>query len=176
MFRIIYAILTGLVAAALLHIIIILALPYASDRDTFSRVLAAGPAQQFSPYNAADDNNPLMRVAVCAFDASLRPVHLLASGDVPFWSLTVHDSNNDEIFSMNDRTAAGGEMDVAIASPAGASAIRRDMPMALENAIIIESALPRGYAVLRTMVPSASFGEKAAAFLSAASCASLQRF
>lgn len=176
MYRVLYAIIVGLAGAALLHIVIVLALPHAGNRDAFSRVLAAGPPQQFNLYRDAEGDNPLMQEIVCAFDASLRPVHLQAAGQVPFWSLTVHNSDNDEIFSMNDRTAAEGVLDVAIATPAGTAAMRRNMPAALDKAIIIETAMPDGYAVLRVLVPAASFRQKAEAFIKSARCSTLQRF
>ena len=38
MFRVVFTILTGVLGAALLHVIIILSLPHFSDRDAYTRV------------------------------------------------------------------------------------------------------------------------------------------
>ena len=49
----------------------------------------------------------------CVFEVGERPVLLMASGSVPFWSFAVYDSSSNEVFSMNDRSAAGGDLATA---------------------------------------------------------------
>jgi uncharacterized membrane protein len=179
MFRIVLAILTGLVGAGLLHLIIILSLPSFSERDAYSRVLGEGAPLRFHPIAGSRDaaglmhDDPFMETAVCAFDLSAQPVRLAAGNGVPFWSLATFDSASNETFSINDRTSAGRALDIIVATPTQATALRKAVPASLMQSIIVETQQPQGYAVLRAMAPKPSFKPMVSRFLASASCASL---
>jgi uncharacterized membrane protein len=127
-----FAILTGLVGAAALHIVIILSLPSFTGLDAYTR--------------------------------------LTASGSVPFWSFVVYDSSSNEVFSMNDRSAAGGDLDAIIASPEQLAQIRKSDPDVISQSVLIAMPRPEGYVVLRALAPTPSHDEAAQAFLNEAEC------
>lgn len=175
MLKILFAAIVGLLGAALLHLVIILALPHFSDHDAFQRIEALGDEDSFHRLDAAKDGgllngDPYMRTAACAFDLGDMPVHLTASGRVPFWSLAIYDKASNEVFSMSDRTSVGGALDVLVASPVQLTGIRKALPAELAQAILVEMAEGQGYAVLRTMAPQASFDDGAGNFLDKAQC------
>ncbi|MDO1581515.1 DUF1254 domain-containing protein [Rhizobium oryzicola] len=176
MLKLILAIITGLVGAALLHLVIILALPYFSDRDAYTKVVAQGEAYRFHVIGNRPDNkglvkdDPFLDVAVCSFDLTERPVRLTTHNGVPFWSLATFDAASNETFSINDRTAAASGLDVIIANPIQATALRKTMPASLMQSILVETRQMQGYAVLRVMAPQASYKPAAAAFLKDATC------
>ena len=176
MLRIVFAVLTGLLGAALLHVIIILSLPHFSDRDAYTRVEDEGDENHFYMLDNKDDDaglsndDPYIRTAVCAFDIEDQPVHLIAAGKVPFWSLSVYDAASNEVFSMSDRTSVGGALDLLLASPLQLTGIRKALPPSLAQSILVEVPRPRGYVVLRAMGPQMSFNDSARSFLSGAGC------
>ena len=171
-----FAILTGLAGAAVLHILIILALPSFTGLDAYTRLASYEAANRFIVFGARPDEmgfsngDPYLRTAACIFDVSERPMHLMASGSVPFWSFAVYDSSSNEVFSMNDRSAAGGDLDAIIASPQQLAAIRKSNPDVISDSVLIEMPRPEGYVVLRALAPSPSFEEPARAFLMEAGC------
>ncbi|MCY1664202.1 DUF1254 domain-containing protein [Rhizobium sp. SL86] len=176
MLKVLLAIVTGLVGAALLHLIIILALPSFSERDAYSKVLGEGQPFRFHALGGRKDatglakEDPFLEVAVCAFDLTEAPVRLSAGSGVPFWSLATFDAASNETFSINDRTSAGGMLDVIVATPVQATALRKAMPSSLMQSIIVETAEPQGYAVLRVLSPQRSFRPMATQFLAEADC------
>ena len=176
MLRLMFAILTGLFGAALLHLVIILALPHYTGRDAATRVLAEGDPNKFYLLSALSDdaglanNDPFVRTAVCSFDLEDGPVRFTAKGNVPFWSIAVYDSASNEVFSMNDRTSVAGALDVLVATPIQLTGLRKSLPAELQPTILVEMARPQGYAVLRTLAPQASFDEAAKSFLADAGC------
>lgn len=171
-----YAIAIGLVGAALLHIVIILSLPSFTGRDAYTRVLTFGETNRFFPLaNAGDtlapiNDDPAIKIAVCAFSVENGPIRLFAEGEVPFWSLAVYDDASNEVFSMNDRTSVTGALDTLVATPIQLIGIRKAVPAELEQSILVEMRGEEGYAVLRTFVPTESRQEAAIAFLAEASC------
>jgi uncharacterized membrane protein len=179
MLKLLLAVLVGLVGAALLHLIIILALPHFTGRDAFTRVVMEGDPDRFHPLDASPDAaglanaDPYIRTAVCPISMDQQPARLMASGDAPFWSLAIFDSASNEIFSMNDHTAVDGVLDVVVASPVQLAAIRKASPPELEQTILVETTQSEGYAILRAMAPRPSFLQAASDFLGGASCAPL---
>lgn len=173
---ILYALLVGLIGAALLHIIIILALPSFTGRDAYTRVQSFGEANRFFALSDRSDgilpanDDPALKSAVCAFSVGTAPVRLFAAGEVPFWSLAVYDSGSNEVFSMSDRTSVGGALDVLVATPVQLIAVRKAVPETLAQSILVEMRGEEGYAVLRTFIPAESRREAARTFLAGAAC------
>lgn len=181
------AVVAGILGAAILHLVIILSLPSFSDQDAYTRVLAEGELHRFhrlsdaAGANAVDtaglrQGDPFLKASVCAYDISDGPVHLGSVNDgAPFWSLGVFDSGSNEVFSINDRTSAGGALDVVIATATQMNALRKAMPQLASQSILVEAPSPQGFVVLRALSPQKSFDEVAAKFLDQASCAPFAR-
>lgn len=173
--------LIGLVGAALLHIVIILALPQFTGKDAYSRVLGLYEMDSFfslthtpGPTGLANED-PFLRVAVCGFSVDGGPARFTARGAVPFWSLSVFDANSNEIFSMNDQTAVNGKLDLVMATPIQLVDLRKTPPDSLAQSILVEMPEEEGYAVLRALAPTDSYEETARNFLSESSCEPFRR-
>lgn len=170
------AIAIGLVGAAFIHIVIILALPMWTGKDAWTKVKALGETNQF--YSLANEPNttglynddPYIRSAICRFNVSDGPVRVIASGDVPFWTVSVYDGSSNETYSMNDRSSIGSGVNIVFVTPAQMLQLRRFMPRALERSVLVELRQPEGYIALRAVAPTPSQKPAARAFLANAVC------
>lgn len=176
-----FVLLVGFLGAATLHILSILALPYFTGNDAYARIATLGDPLRFYPLPNTPvpgatpiNNDPNLRVAVCALSTAEHPIRLFAPAGVPFWSIGLFDSASNEVFSMNDRTAVGGALDVVVATPVQLNAIRKALPTDLSQSILVEMSGEDGYAVLRTFVPTASMEEAARSFLNGAGCEEIE--
>jgi uncharacterized membrane protein len=180
MFRILFAIVAGLVGAALLHIVIILALPQFTGKDAYSRVLGLFEMDSFFSLTnepgatGLANEDPYLRVAVCAFSVNNGPTRFIARGRVPFWSFAVYDENSNEVFSMNDQTAVNGNLDLVVATPIQLVELRKTPAEALSQSILVQMSGEDGYAVLRALAPTPSYEETARNFLAESSCQTLR--
>ncbi|PYE28797.1 putative membrane protein [Rhizobium sp. PP-WC-2G-219] len=176
-----YAVLVGLIGAALLHIVIILALPRFTAEDAYSRVLGLYEMDSFFPLTSAPgptglaNDDPYLRVAVCGFSVLGGPVRFTASGDVPFWSLAIYDSGSNEIFSMSDATAVNDRVDVVAATPLQLVELRKQPAETIGQTITVEMPEDEGYAVLRALAPLGSYEAAASKFLGEAGCEPMSR-
>lgn len=175
--KIALASLTGLVGAAVLHILIVLLVPFFAVNDAWSRLAAQAGPDQFISVDAMLGSDgeravldPFTRTVACRFVIGTTPVHIRAEGSVPFWSLGVFDRQSNELFSINDRNAASGTVDVALATPAQMIGLRESIPEGLASAVLVEMPVREGYVVLRTVIPDASHERAAAEFLTSAEC------
>jgi uncharacterized membrane protein len=179
--KILFAIATGLVGAALLHLVIVFSLPQFIQRDAYTRILAEGEGHRFYRLGEKPDSaslakeDPMVETAVCSFDISEAPVRVTApNGGVPFWSLGVFDSSSNEIFSINDRTSADGVVDVVVGTPAQLTILRKSLPGGFAQTVLVEAQHTEGYAVLRSLATHRSFGPLISQFLDQATCAPFQ--
>ncbi len=88
--------------------------------------------------------------------------------------MATFDSASNETFSINDRTAADRTLDVIVATPVQATALRKALASTQVQPIIVETAQVEGYAVLRALVPQQSFREAALQFLTKADCSPME--
>lgn len=171
-----FSLLVGVVGAALLHVIIVLALPSFTGIDAYTKLTAFDADQRFVRFGAKPDamgfsnGDPFLRTAACLVSVAERPVRLTAPAGPVFWSFAVYDSDSNEIFSMNDRSQAGGDLDAIIGSPEQLARIRRDNPDAASDNVLIEMPRPEGYVVIRALVPTPSQEQAARDFLDGATC------
>lgn len=175
--RLVYAVVTGLFGAALLHLVIIFALPRFTGRDAYTRVLETGPAGQFHRLEKGKTAGPLasedpfVEASVCALDLSDGAVAITASGEPAFWSFAVFDATANEVFSMSDRSVDTNRLDAIVATPTQAAQLRRSDPEISQKRILIEMDGKNGYLVLRALAPHQSQENAARSFLDSASCA-----
>lgn len=174
--NLLYAILIGLIGAAVLHIVVILAVPVYSGLDTYARVLDLSDSDNFTPMpdqagpGGLVVSGPFVKEGVCAFSTSDGPVLLTAEGSVPFWSVSVFDSGSNEAFSMNDRTSVNGTMKIIVGSEAEIAELKNSASVDLTDAILVVLPTSDGYAALRALAPQKSLEAAANSFLTAASC------
>ena len=193
MVKLFHAVLTGLVGAAFLHLVIILALPSFVKADAYHRVLALGEPGRFyrlaekvdatplrglasdtgvvdRPPPPLSSEDPFLSLSACAISVADGPVRLYAEGDVPLWTVGIFDRKSNEIYSMSDRTSVSGALDILAGTPAQLTMMRKALPEELSQTILVEVPEDGGYAVLRAFAPAASFRAGVADFLAEAEC------
>ncbi len=84
--------------------------------------------------------SPDLFYSLCSFDLSQGPVRLRAEVPQTYWSLSLFAANSDNFYTLNDRQAGSGSLEITLTdrpdSPAGA----------------IYSPTTRGVAVFRTLI------------------------
>ncbi|MDH4440587.1 MAG: DUF1254 domain-containing protein [Rhizobium sp.] len=175
--QVLYALVTGIFGAVLLHIIIILGVPHFTGQDAYTRVTAEGPPFVLHALTSRPDKtglaglDPFLRVAVCHFDIARQPLSLVAAGGgVDFWSVGIFDQDGNEVYSMNDRTSVAGDLDMLVATPVQVAQLRKTPIAALAETILVEHRGTAGYVVLRALAAQPSAQAEAQDFLAEAEC------
>lgn len=172
-----YAIALGLVGAGIVHIVILLMVPTFSERDAWSRLAESGDLYSFVRTERDDaravsikSDDPLFESAACRFDLTNGPVRIVSTGNVPFWSISIYDRRGNNLYSFNDRTAAGGDLDLVVVTPAQILELRKDPPPEIISSVFAETNASEGVAVLRSFVPDASWANQVRDYMSRAEC------
>jgi uncharacterized membrane protein len=176
--KVVYAVLVGLVGAAIVHLAILFLIPHYAPRDAWSQLATAGEAYQLTPVSGSgpgvvplvQGGDPLFRAAACRFDLADGPLRLSSVRTVPFWTLSIHDRRGQTTYSLSDRAATDALLDVVILSPLHMAEMRRAMPAEVEQSILIESATSQGVVVVRAFVPDESWASVADRFFSDLIC------
>ncbi|WP_173931126.1 DUF1254 domain-containing protein [Chelativorans sp. Marseille-P2723] len=177
MLRLLYALALGIVSAGIVHIVILLLLPGFSERDIWSRLSAITP-----PYvttrldssifggNMSALAGPFILEAACRFDLADSGLRIRSEGSVPFWSMSVFDSNGLNVFSISDRAANNRVLDFVVVNPEQMRQLRQQPASQLERSIFVEAAVQQAIAVVRVFVPDETWSGEADAFLDSLNC------
>ncbi len=173
----VYALLLGLVGAGIVHGVLLLAIPGLAKRDAWARlspvsdqyeIVRVGAGTVGGPVVGAAD--PSFLAAVCRFKLTDGPVHLTAPGRMPFWSASVYGRDGANLFSLTDRSATGGLLDIVILRPEQMIQARKNPPEDFEKSIYIELPLGEGLVLLRAFVPDSTWRPQIDGYLSKAKC------
>lgn len=175
--KLLHAIILGLIGAGIVHAATIIMLPLYGGQDILTKLAALDTANRFAPLepdvmrrSGLQPADPNVRMAACRFSITEAPMRLTASGNVPFWSVSVFDARGVNLYSINDRSRGLGAMDLLIADPLQLIELRKTAPSDVADAIVFERDMDRGFAILRVMQHEESWAERVNRFLASARC------
>ena len=176
--RFLFATLCGLVLGAIVHLTAVLAMPWLSERDAFSRLRATMTADrsEIVAAPAASDTwlphpDPALAVSACAYNLDEGPVRISARTGPLFQSLSFHARAGGVFFAITDRAAIRGALDLVVMT-------RRqlDETLAAEDQdepsrdVRIVAPQREGFVVIRVLAPFPSLREEAEAAAKSVSC------
>lgn len=169
---------TGVVLlAGAIHIITILLVPAVAESDGWSRLAALAGTEAFAEIRAENTDeatvgglDPLFVNGACHFKIEDAPASLIVEGHDRFWSLALYDPQGTIVFSLNDRTAVAGRLDMLVVTPTQNAALRHAPPPDIDQTIVVESASTDLIALLRLFAPSDRSREDARGILGDAEC------
>lgn len=177
MFRLVHALLLGLIGAGIVHIVVLFLLPHYTDRDAWSQLSAASEYYTTTHIGGSAATTPLVRsvdplfsAIACRFDLADGVLHVKAPGRVPFWSMSVYDRNGQNIFSFNDRTASDGSVNFVVLTPVQTIEVRKALPEEFVDAVFVEADIEQGMIVIRAFVPDRTWRTAVARFLEGVDC------
>ena len=183
---VLYTAALALLVAVVVHIVVVLLVPRVAPSDAWSKLSAATRAWTFTEIAAPVGVAPLRTdselaglrsgfdprfgVVACRFDLSEGPASIVAEGKVPFWSLAVFDRRGENIYSLNDRTAIGGRLDMLIVNAAQRAQLRENPVEGLDRSVLVRTNIGEGFVLVRALAPDETWVPAVRAFLGAATC------
>jgi uncharacterized membrane protein len=173
--RLIYLFFCGLLLAGIIHIIIILLIPYFGSKDAAKQISRQLVSQKFYYINdgkslGISNTDPFLKLSVCKFDLEKSAIEIVGPDTGTFWSASVFDERGRVIYSLNDRTAIQNRLKMVIVNPIQMADIRQLQPEEIESSILVESRAERGFVLLRALVPDQSWESQSLDFLKRAEC------
>lgn len=163
--------------AGAVHICTILLVPTFARQDGWSRLSAVAGRDAFAELlldgpNAATVTglDPLFVTGACRVQLAEDPAGIIVNPSERFWSLALYDPRGTIIFSLNDRTAVEGRLDMLVVNPAQGRELRRTTPAELERSVVVESPANDLIALLRLFAPTEKAREEARRIVGAAEC------
>ena len=175
--------LATLMLAGIVHIVTILLVPHYSGSDGWSRAAAAAANEGWtlyvtptSPEATIPGLDPLFVHGLCNVAIDDAPAILSLEAANRFWSLALHDRSGTIVFSLNDRTAVDGALEMLVVNSLDAERLKESPQADLEGVIIVESANVELIAVLRLYAPKPADRLEGKAQIAAAQCARAPAF
>ena len=156
-----------LMLAGIVHITAILLVPVMAENDGWSRIARVAGEERFNEVPLAPSAgaavpglDPLFVHGACRLHLGEGPVSVGVQESERFWSLALYDTHGTVLFSLNDRTATDGRLDMLIVNPVQAAQLKAEAA-SLGETVVVESpsdelvALVRFYAPVRSMAGEA---------------------
>jgi uncharacterized membrane protein len=166
-----------LMLAGAVHIGAILLVPGFSVADGWSRLATIAGRDRFVEIPVADTKSgavvgfdPLFVNGGCHMDLAEFPFGIAVEARDRFWSLALYDPRGTILFSLNDRTAIEGRLDMIIVSPAQNAQLARTPTEQIDQTIVVESPSRELIGLLRLFAPTDAAREEARRIMNAAEC------
>jgi uncharacterized membrane protein len=167
-----------LLLAGIVHIVTILLVPHYSGADGWSRAVTAAVEEDWTPLVSPNSSqaalpglDPLFVHGLCKIEINEAPAILSLEPANRFWSLALYNRSGTVVFSLNDRTAVDGALEMLVVNSLDAERLKESPQADLEGMIIVKSANADLIAVLRLYAPEPSDRSEAQAQIAAAQCA-----
>ena len=173
--KFLYLAICSLLLAGIVHILIVLLIPYLGSRDAAKQISSSGSLAEFQLVDdgrsvGIADSDPFMKLAVCRFDLSEMALQISGDSIPTFWSASVFDERGRVIYSLNDRTAIKNQLQMIIVNPIQMADIRQSQPEEVESSILVETSVQKGFVLLRALIRDPSWTQQALDFLKRAQC------
>ena len=166
-----------LMLAGAIHIGAILLVPGFSVADGWSRLASIAGRDRFVEIPVADTKSgavigldPLFVNGGCLIALAEFPFGIAVEARDRFWSLALYDPRGTILFSLNDRTAIEGRLDMIIVSPAQNALLTRAPTEEIDQTIVVESPSQELIGLLRLFAPTDAAREEARRIMNAAEC------
>jgi uncharacterized membrane protein len=171
--------LAALLIAGIVHIASILIMPRLALNDPFARVAALAPLNKMTllPASAPGTEvlpfeDPAMAMGVCRFDLARGPVRLRTIlTPNALLLLSFHGRYGQTFYSMTDRGASRGRLEVVIATRDQLDEIEsRDSDEELPQELRLEAPTLQGFVLLRALAERPSLMSDAQSRIASVSC------
>lgn len=169
--------LTTLLVSGIVHVATVFLVPLYVPADGWTRLARLSATEGFAVLEdqerrqpAIPGLDPLFIHAACRVDLSDAAGQLTLRAPDRFWSLALFDPRGVIIFSLNDRTAIGGELHMLVLTPAQNADLKENPPEGIEETIVVESKATELIALARLYAPTEGARRAARSIAAAAEC------
>lgn len=181
MLKALYTALTGAIGAVAVHLLIIFQLPAFAGGQVTALVQSLSKDgkpilldQQALASAGVRGADPLFKTVACPYDLSAGAFVIKAAIAPQFWTLGVMNGRDEAVFSITQRLAVDGAVDVLVLPERDRG--RLEAVGALQdigNTIVVFSGDDRGHVALRLFTPDASWQRIVNDYAATVACATL---
>ena len=163
-----------LLAAGAIHICAILLVPAFAKADGWSRLVPFAGEDRFTEVPSATGEvaglDPLFVNGACRLNLAEVPAGITVDARDRFWSVALYNPDGAIVFSLNDRTAIEGRLDMIVVNAAQSAKLKRAPTEETELTIVAESPSDDLIALLRLFAPTRTAQEDARRVMARAEC------
>lgn len=162
-------------AAGAIHIGAILLVPVFAREDGWTRLLPSAGEDRFTEVPISSEEgvaglDPLFVNGACRLGLGDAPAGIAVDARDRFWSVALYDPTGAILFSLNDRTAIEGRLDMIVVNAAQNAELKRAPTPDIENSIVVESPSNDLIALVRLFAPTKTAQADARRIMAKAEC------
>jgi len=169
----------AIIIGGIVHIVSILAMPRLAPNDSWARFASVAPLSRLTPLPAVTPGkefgpfeDPAMAVSICRYDLDRGPLRLrgnFSGGQLIL--LSFHSRYGDVFYSMTDRSAARGVLDILVVTRTQLATIEAyDSEDELPSELRLIAPERLGYVIVRGLAAQPGNRDAAAARVASIAC------
>jgi len=173
--RLLYIAVCSLLFAGIIHIVIIMLIPYVSSKDAARLISQNGKPNEVTVIGETgrikiSERDPFFKLALCRYDLANAALQISAEKIDNFWSASVFSNNGNVLYSFNDRTAIANKLELLLVNSIQRADLLQTKPDELETSILVEVPSNQGFFLMRSLITDDSRLEVVNSFLENVSC------
>ena len=159
-----------------IHIVAILFVPRFASSDGWTRLTDFAEVGHFRTIPTDPENqilpglDPMFVHSACFLPLEDGPSVLSLTAPDRFWSLALYNSDGIATFSLNDRTAQNGTLDMLVVNAVQSARLKENPPDDIDDIIVVETESDSLIAVFRLYAPTPDLRRSAQAAIDTAVC------
>jgi uncharacterized membrane protein len=161
--RFLLATLMGLVLAALVHVGVVLGVPWMGERDAFSRLRSTMSAERSELVSSLGSEtwlpqpDPAVAIAACAYNLGEGPIRIASRTGSLFESVSFHGRAGGVYYAITDRAAVRGVLEILVMTKAQYDeALAREDEEDPSRDLRVVSPSREGLVIVRVLAATAS--------------------
>ena len=159
-----------------IHIVAVLFVPRFATADGWTRLTDFAEVGRFRTIPTDAENSvlpgldPMFVHSACFLPLEDGPGVLSLTAPDRFWSLALYNSDGIATFSLNDRTAQNGTLDMLVVNAVQSAQLKENPPDDIDDIIVVETESDSLIAVFRLYAPTPDLRRSAQEAIDAAVC------
>lgn len=174
--RILFWILATAILAAGTHLAVVLFTPDVSMASLIDRIRTATAVNRMVVLERDEvgglihEPNPDLAYAVCPYDITGGELQVRLEIPDTYWSVAVYSDRGDNIYTLNDRQAGTSYLVLRLVRTGTAPEAGLAPALLTTSSVVVQTDSLRGIVMLRTLIPSAAYRQRAMEILQASNC------
>ncbi len=153
----------ALLLAAVVHIAVVLWIPFLAPASAFTVLYEQAPTERVALLDEIDETlakppflDPYLPIAICRFDLMQGPHRIVADLESPYWAFSIHRANGTYFYGLTHSAAIEGKLAVELRDLGQTRELTVDPEADVSDVVQLSVPFETGFVIIRALAQTPS--------------------